>query len=144
MHHHNFSGCLLCVRQLWGGQSQDEVSSWNYDEINRKSGLGDDSEVISGSLPRPSSVPSRCDTTLTPRAWTFSKTLPASTAWWRSCDTSWTSSVMPSVGWTSSWASNHPSVLLLYTASVSITLRPHSWCALLLLSLLHLATDVRK
>lgn len=26
MHHHNVSGCLLCVRQLWGGQSQDEVS----------------------------------------------------------------------------------------------------------------------
>lgn len=35
MHHHNISGCVLCVRQLWGGQSQDEVScsyshlTWN-------------------------------------------------------------------------------------------------------------------
>lgn len=80
-------------------------------EINLKAGLGDDSEVISGSLPRPSSVPSRCGTTLTPRAWTSSKTPPASTAWWRSCGTSWTSSAMPSVGWTSSWASDRPPAL---------------------------------
>lgn len=31
MHHHNLSGCLLCVQQLRGGQGQDEVSStsWN-------------------------------------------------------------------------------------------------------------------
>lgn len=27
MYHHNLSGCLLCVKQLWGGQSQDEVRS---------------------------------------------------------------------------------------------------------------------
>lgn len=26
MHHHNFPRGLLCVRQLWGSQSQDEVS----------------------------------------------------------------------------------------------------------------------
>lgn len=25
-HNHNKSGCLLCIRQLWGSQSQDEVS----------------------------------------------------------------------------------------------------------------------
>lgn len=30
MHHHNISGCLLCVRQLRGGQSQDEVSYLQY------------------------------------------------------------------------------------------------------------------
>lgn len=65
-------------------------------------------EQSTGSLPRPSSVPSRYGTTRTPRAWTSSKTLPASTAWWRSSGTSSTSSVMPSVGSTSSWVSEWP------------------------------------
>lgn len=133
MHHHNISGYLLCVRQLWGGQSQDEVSlvavikqdiinyrSWInrwkqsthctfYIWLNKKNiFFSHNIMLISGSLLRPSSVPSQFDTTLTPRVWMCLKTLPASTVWWRSFGMSLTSSVMPSAGWTSTWGSDGP------------------------------------
>lgn len=148
MHHHNVSGCLLCVRQLWGGQSQDEVSLMTQIKYNTcikielAHKLSDKwpTTVISGSSPRPSSVPSPYDTTHTPRVWTSSRTLQASTAWWRSSGTSLTLSATPSADWTSSWVSDgpcrsYPLTLTLLSPSgdctvcLCIALRQYNECA---------------
>lgn len=114
MHYHNISGCLFCVRQLWRGQSQDEVISFVtilaffYMDIFTKK-LNGTFMSISGSLPRPLSDHSLFGTTLIPRVWMYWKIHPASTVSWRSFVTSLTLLEMPSFGSTSSLASDFPS-----------------------------------
>lgn len=81
--------CLLCFRELWGGQEQNEVSGSTLPATWRYSSLKPIHVSSAGLLQRLFPVHLRSVTTPTHKAWTSWKTWRASAAFWETSSMSW-------------------------------------------------------